>query len=294
MICCKENVLEELLNLLKLEKIEENIFRGDSQDLGFGNVFGGQVLGQSLSAASQTVDSGRRVHSLHGYFMRPGDATKPIVYNVDCIRDGKSFTTRRVVAIQKGKPIFSMSASFHGEEPGFDHQEKMPDVSGPEGIDSQTESAKKISHLIPPHLVDKLICETPIEIRMLNPVNPFNPPKMPPRKYAWFKAIGSIPDDISIHCYMLAYASDFNLVGTALNPHGKTFWCNDMQVASLDHAMWFHRDFRIDDWLLYDMQSPSASRARGLSIGNVFTKDGVLAATVVQEGLIRHRGTLST
>ncbi|MBF0301951.1 MAG: acyl-CoA thioesterase II [Desulfamplus sp.] len=287
--CCQKNVLDELLNLLKLEKIEENIFRGDSQDLGFGNVFGGQVLGQSLSAASQTVESSRRVHSMHGYFMRAGDSSKPIVYTVDCIRDGKSFTTRRVVAVQKGRPIFSMSASFQEEEAGFEHQDIMPDVAGPEGIESQTEASRKIAHKIPKHLVDKMVCETPIEIRVVNPVNPFTPEKKSPKKYAWFKAISNIPDDIAIHRYMLAYASDFNLVTTSLYPHAKTFWSPDMQVASLDHAMWFHRDFRMDEWLLYDMHSPSASRSRGLNIGKVFTRDGRLVATVAQEGLIRYR-----
>ncbi len=288
--CLQGNVLDELLKLLKLEKIEENIFRGESQDLGFGNVFGGQVLGQSLSAASQTVDASRQVHSMHGYFMRAGDSSKPIVYTVDCIRDGKSFTTRRVVAVQKGRPIFSMSASFQAQESGFDHQDTMPDVPGPEGIESQTEASRKIAHLLPKHLVDKLVCDTPIEIRVINPVNPFAPKKMPPKKYIWFKAISNIPDDISIHRYMLAYASDFNLCTTALYPHGKTFWSSDMQMASLDHAMWFHRDFRMDGWLLYDMHSPSACRARGLNIGNIFTRDGSLVATVVQEGLIRYRG----
>lgn len=287
--CFQENVLDELLKLLKLEKIEENIFRGESQDMGFGNVFGGQVLGQALSAASQTVESKRQVHSMHGYFLRAGDSSKPIVYTVDCIRDGKSFTTRRVVAVQKGRPIFSMSTSFQAEESGFDHQDTMPEVPGPEGIESQTESYRKIAHMIPKNILDKMVCETPIEIRVVNPVNPFAPQKMAPRKYVWFKAISKIPDDISIHRYMLAYASDFNLVSTSLNPHGKTFWSSDMQVASLDHAMWFHRDFRMDDWLLYDMNSPSACRARGLSIGNVFTREGILVATVAQEGLIRYR-----
>jgi len=287
--CFQGNVLDELLKLLKLEKIEENIFRGESQDMGFGNVFGGQVLGQALSAASQTVDSARQVHSMHGYFMRAGDSSKPIVYTVDCIRDGKSFTTRRVVAVQKGRPIFSMSASFQSEEAGFEHQDTMPEVPGPEGIESQTEASKRVAHMMPKHLVDKFVCETPIEIRVINPVNPFAPQKMPPKKYAWFKAISTIPDDISIHRYMLAYASDFNLVTTALYPHGRTFWSHDMQVASLDHAMWFHRKFRMDEWLLYDMHSPSACKARGLSIGKVFTRDGNLVATVVQEGLIRYR-----
>lgn len=287
--CFQENVLDELLKLLKLEKIEENIFRGESQDLGFGNVFGGQVLGQSLSAASQTVDNSRQVHSMHGYFMRAGDSSKPIVYTVDCIRDGRSFTTRRVVAVQKGRPIFSMSASFQSHEEGFEHQDSMPHVPGPEGIESQTEASKKIAHMIPKDIVHKLVCEKPIEIRVVNPVNPFAPQKMPPRKYVWFKAINKMADDIAAHRYMLAYASDFNLVSTALHPHGKTFWSPDMQVASLDHSMWFHRDFRMDDWLLYDIQSPSACRARGLNIGNVFTRDGRLVATVAQEGLLRYK-----
>ncbi|MBF0200576.1 MAG: acyl-CoA thioesterase II [Desulfamplus sp.] len=287
--CPGGNVLKELLNLLKLEKIEENIFRGESQDLGFGSVFGGQVLGQALSAATQTVEPDRQAHSIHGYFMRAGDAAKPIVYTVDCIRDGKSFTTRRVVAVQKGRAIFSMSASFQKDENGFDHQDEMPDVPGPEGIESDTEKARKIAHRIPAKILDKMICQKPIEIRVVNPVNPFNPEKKAPLKYAWFKSIDTIPDDIAVHRYMLAYASDFNLVTTSLYPHGKTFWSPDMQVASLDHAMWFHRDFRMDEWLLYAMQSPSAGRARGLNIGNIFTRDGKLAATVAQEGLIRYR-----
>lgn len=285
-----ENVLKELLSLLKLEKIEESIFRGESQDLGFGNVFGGQVLGQALSAASQTVDSERQAHSMHGYFMRAGDSTKPIVYTVDCIRDGKSFTTRRVVAVQKGRPIFSMSASFQKYETGFEHQDEMPDVPGPQGIESQIEKARKIAHKIPKNMLDKMICEKPIEIRVVNPVNPFDPQKMPPVKYAWFKAIDTMPDDIAVHRYMLAYASDFNLVTTSLHPHAKTFWSPNMQLASLDHAMWFHRDFRMDEWLLYAMNSPSACRARGLNIGNVFTMEGKLVASVAQEGLIRYRG----
>ncbi|SLM32601.1 acyl-CoA thioesterase II [Desulfamplus magnetovallimortis] len=286
--CPEINVLSELLRLLKLEKIEENIFRGESQDLGFGNVFGGQVLGQALSAATRTVDVTRKAHSIHGYFMRAGDSTKPIVYTVDCIRDGRSFTTRRVVAVQKGRPIFSMSASFQMDEPGFDHQDEIPDVPGPEGIESDTEKFRKIAHMIPAKLRDKMICEKPIEIRVVNPVNPFEPGRMPPVKYAWFKSINLMPDDIAIHRYMLAYASDFNLVTTSLYPHAKTFWSPGMQVASLDHAMWFHRDFRMDEWLLYAMHSPSACRGRGLNIGNIFTTDGKLVATVAQEGLIRN------
>ncbi len=289
-VCEPANVLEELLRLLKLEKIEENIFRGQSQDLGFGNVFGGQVLGQSLSAASRTVSPDRAAHSLHAYFLRPGDPTRPIVYTVDCIRDGKSFTTRRVVAVQKGRPIFSMSASFHADEPGFDHQDEMPDVPGPEGLECELDTAKRFADRIPTGIREKLLCPKPIEIRHVNPVNPFEPEKMPPQKYVWFRTSGDMPDDSAAHRYLLLYASDFNLVTTSLYPHGHTFWEPAMQIASLDHAMWFHRDFRMDEWLLYAMSSPSAGKARGMAIGRIFTREGKLVATVSQEGLIRYHG----
>ncbi len=288
-----DNVLSELLTLLKLEKIEENIFRGNSQDLGFGNIFGGQVLGQALSAATQTVPSERTAHSLHAYFLRPGDPSKPIVYEVDCIRDGKSFTTRRVVAIQKGRAIFSMSASFQIEESGFEHQMAMPEVQGPEGIFSELEMARTVADKIPPSIRNRILCEKPIEIRPVNPINPFAPKKKKPVRYAWFKTIHNMPDDLSVHKYMLAYASDFGLATTSLYPHGRTFWDPDMQVASLDHAMWFHRDFRMDDWLLYAIESPSAGRARGLNHGHIFTREGKLIASTSQEGLIRYR-SLST
>lgn len=284
-----DNVLDELLALLKLEKIEENIFRGASQDLGFGNIFGGQVLGQALSAASHTVPAERSAHSLHAYFLRPGNPAMPIVYEVDCIRDGKSFTTRRVVAIQKGRAIFSMSASFQVAEDGFEHQTAMPDVPGPEGFPSEIEMARRVADKIPAAIRNQILCTKPIEIRPVNPVNPFTPKKMDPIRYVWFKTITQMPDDLSIHKYMLAYASDFGLVATSLYPHGKTFWDADMQVASLDHAMWFHRDFRMDEWLLYVIESPSASRARGLNHGHIFTKDGRLVASTSQEGLIRNR-----
>jgi acyl-CoA thioesterase II len=289
-ICSVGNLLEELLALLKLEKIEENIYRGQSQNLGYGNVFGGQVLGQALSAASHTVPQSRPAHSLHAYFMRPGDVTLPIVYAVDRIRDGKSFTTRRVVALQKGQAIFSMSASFQIDEPGFDHQDEMPDVPGPEGFDSEEIQARKWADKIPPQLQDRIFCKKPIEIRHVNPSDPFAPHSAPSQRFVWFRAIGPMPDERAAHRYMLAYASDFNLMATSLYRHGHTFWEPEMQVASLDHAMWFHRDFRMDDWLLYVMQSPNACKARGLSIGRIFTRQGVLAATVAQEGLIRYHG----
>ncbi len=286
--CVQGDVLEELLRLLELEEIEKNIFRGQSQDMGFKNVFGGQVLGQALSAASYTVPPERSAHSLHAYFLRPGDATKPIVYTVENMSDGKSFTTRRVKAVQKGRPIFFMSASFQREETGFEHQDKMPDVPGPEGIASEKEMALKNADQIPISIRDKILCETPIEMRPVNPVNPFNPKKMPARKYIWIRTIKALPENAATHRYMLAYASDFNLVSTSLYPHGHTFWETELQAASLDHAMWFHRPFRMDHWLLYAIESPNASQARGMSIGRVFTQDGQLVATAAQEGLIRY------
>ena len=287
--CVQKNyVLNELLSLLKLEKIEENIFRGKSQDLGFGNIFGGQVLGQALSAASQTVSAERSVHSLHGYFLLPGDPQKPIVYVVDCIRDGKSFTTRRVVATQKGRAIFSVSASFHIDEPGFEHQALAPQVIGPENLLSDLEIARKVKHKIPESIRAKLTCDRPIEIRQIDPVDPFAPQKKEPKRYSWFKTTDKMPNDASVHKYMLAYAVDFRLSTTSLYPHGHTFWEPAMQVASIDHSMWFHRDFRMDDWLLYEMESPSARGARGMNHGKVFTRDGKMVASVSQESLIRY------
>ena len=288
-VCIDENVLEELLKLLKLEKIEENIFRGQSQDLGFGNVFGGQVLGQALSAAYQTVPAERTAHSLHAYFLRKGDAAKPIIYNVDCIRDGKSFTTRRVVAIQYGRAIFNMAASFQIDEPGFEHQQSPPEVAGPEGIESELQRQMKFADRIPESIRDKILCKKPIEIRPVNPVQPFSPEKKKPERYAWIKTIDQMPDDPSVHQCLLAYASDFGLVSTSLYPHGHGYWEADMQIASLDHAMWFHRDFRMDEWLLYVITSPNACSARGLSNGRIYTREAKLVAFVAQEGLIRYR-----
>ncbi len=289
-ICVQGDVLEELVRLLELEEIEENIFRGQSQDLGFKNVFGGQVLGQALSAASYTAPTGRSAHSLHAYFLRPGDSTRPIVYTVENMRDGKSFATRRVKAVQKGQPIFFMSVSFQRQESGFEHQDPMPDVPGPDGIASEMERAQELADQIPVGIREKILCEKPIEMRPVNPINPFHPEKIPPQKYVWFRTIEPLPDDAATHRYMLAYASDFNLVSTSLYPHGHTFWEPEMQVASLDHAMWFHRPFRMDQWLLYAIDSPSASQARGMSIGRIFSQEGHLVATVAQEGLIRYHG----
>jgi acyl-CoA thioesterase-2 len=283
------DVLGELLTLLGLEKIEENLFRGQSQDLGWGAIFGGQVLGQALSAASQTVPLERSVHSLHAYFLRQGDARIPVLYQVDRLRDGSSFTTRRVVAIQKGQPIFSLAASFQAPEPGFDHQVYPPETVGPEGLLSEQELAEKIADRLPEPLKEIALANRPIEIRPVQPVNHLSPRPMPPRRQLWYRCSRPLPDDPAIHRYLLAYASDFNFLVTAMLPHGVSWLTPGMQVASLDHAMWFYRPFRFDDWLLYDVESPSASSARGMVRGRFYTKEGVLVASVAQEGLMRDR-----
>ena len=280
-------VLHDLLVLLKLETIEQGLYRGQSQDLGFKAVFGGQVMGQALSASKETVEADRKVHSFHSYFLRPGDASKPIVYEVENIRDGKSFSTRRVSAIQYGKPIFYMTASFQADEKGFEHQDAMPKVPEPEQLVSDLEFYQQHAQLIPESLRSKFICEKPIEMRPVDFQNPFKQEVSPARRYVWFKANGPMPDDLRVHKYMLAYASDFNFLPTALQPHGKSFMAPNMQVATIDHAMWFHQDFRFDDWLLYAVDSPSASGGRGLVRGQFFNRAGTLVASTIQEGVIR-------
>ncbi|MEA9976002.1 MULTISPECIES: acyl-CoA thioesterase II [unclassified Pseudomonas] len=282
-------VLDDLVALLTLEPIEENLFRGRSQDLGFRQLFGGQVLGQSLSAASQTVEDERHVHSLHGYFLRPGDVALPVVYQVDRVRDGGSFSTRRVTAIQKGQPIFTCSASFQYDEKGFEHQTQMPDVVGPENLPSELELTQQRAPLISEKLREKLLCPKPIEFRPVTDIDPYNPAPTEAVKYVWFRADGSLLDIPALHKYLMAYASDFNLLTTSLQPHGKSVFQKDMQIASLDHSLWFHADLRADDWLLYAMDSPWAGNSRGFSRGSVYNRAGQLVASVCQEGLIRHR-----
>ncbi|MND27708.1 Acyl-CoA thioesterase 2 [compost metagenome] len=283
------HVLDDLVDLLSLEAIEENLFRGRSQDLGFRQLYGGQVLGQSLSAASQTVEEARHVHSLHGYFLRPGDAAMPVVYSVDRVRDGGSFSTRRVTAIQKGQPIFTCSASFQYDEEGFEHQTQMPAVVGPQNLPSEVELFQRIADRLPETIRDKMLCAKPIEIRPVTEEDPFDPKPGDPVKYIWFRADGTLPDVPALHKYMLAYASDFGLLTTSLLPHGKSVWQKDMQIASLDHALWFHGNLRADEWLLYAMDSPWAGNARGFSRGNIYNQAGQLVASSCQEGLIRHR-----
>jgi len=281
-----KDIIQDLLNHLTLERLEENLFRGQSQDIGSPNVYGGQVLGQALFAASQTVD-GRDAHSLHAYFLRPGDKKEPIVYEVDRIRDGRSYTTRRIVAIQRGKPIFNMSTSFKTREEGIEHQCEMPDVPGPEDLPNMTELGKQALAELPEKLSRFLQWQRPIELRPVHPLHPLHPEPTPPFRDIWIKAIDALPDDPAMHKVLLAYASDYSLLGTALLPHGLTFTQGTIRAASLDHAMWFHRDFRMDEWLLYSMDSPNMSHGRGFSRGNLFTREGTLVASMVQEGMIR-------
>lgn len=284
-------VLSELVSLLSLEKIEENLFRGQSQDLGWGRVYGGQVLGQALSAAAQTVSDERYVHSLHAYFLRPGKVDRPIVYDVDRIRDGGSFTTRRVVAIQDGKAIFHVSASFQAREPGFEHQDAMPDgVPLPESLLSDAEIMDEHAAKIPKKILEQRLAERPFEVRLVDePRDPISPEPSAPERMLWFKTVDKLPDDPALHHYLLAYASDYSFMTTALKPHGVAWLTPGMQVASLDHVMWFHQPFRVDEWLLHVVHSPAASSARGLVRGSVYTRDGVLVASTAQEGLIRPR-----
>lgn len=282
------DVLERLVDLLALEQIEVNLFRGQTQDLGWGQVFGGHVLGQALSAASQTVPDDREAHSLHGYFLLPGDVDRPIVYDVDRIRDGGSVTTRRIKAIQNGNAIFNMSASFKLEESGLEHQDEMPEVEGPEGLASQTELARQIADQIPEPMREGFTAESPIEIRPVDPINYFDPEVRPPQSAAWYRASGPMPEaDDYVHRFLLAYASDFNFLATALYPHGVSWVTPGMQMASLDHSMWFHRPFQMDEWLLHVIESPSAADARGLVRGRMFNRDGELVAVTAQEGLMR-------
>src|SRR5690606_15248074 len=280
------SMVQDLIGLLQVEQLELNLFRGVSADIGSPNVFGGQVLGQALAAASRTVE-GRSVHSLHAYFLRPGDKNAPIVYDVDRIRDGKSFTTRRVVAIQHGRPIFNTSISFQVEEDGVEHQDEMPDVPGPEGLKSEREVRESFLHHLPEKAHARFLRQRAIELREVETIDPLKPVPDPAQFKCWLRADERLPDDPVLHRSMLAYTSDFNLLQAAMIPHAMTFVQRDLHIASLDHAMWFHRDFRMDDWLLYVTDSPSTSNSRGLCRGKVFTRDGRLVASTVQEGLIR-------
>ncbi|MCS3765899.1 MULTISPECIES: acyl-CoA thioesterase [Bradyrhizobium] len=285
--------LKQVLEILEPERIEIDRFRAHSLDLKWGYVFGGQFLAQSLVVAEQTVREDQAAHSVHGHFLQSGDEHKPITYEVARVRDGKSFATRRVDAIQNGRTIFTLTASFHREEPGFEHQDPMPQVPGPEGLLSQAEIARKhidrMSDRIPNAAREQLSFEGAIEVRPVDPIGILNAEAIPPLRSVWYRALGTLPDRPVLHRALLAYVSDLNLLGTVLRPHALTSVTPGLYSTSLDHALWFHRPFRMDEWLLFVMNSPSASGARGLTGGRFFTQDGCLVASAAQEGLIRTR-----
>lgn len=278
-----------LVEILDLEKLEEDLFRGTSPKVGWQRVFGGQVIGQALVAAQRTVVAERHVHSLHSYFLRPGDPEVPIVYQVDRIRDGGSFTTRRVVALQHGKAIFSMSASFQVPETGLDHYMPMPEVAPPESLPTERELAERYIDHAPENIRRYWQRERPIELRPTDLAHFISSEKLEPIQNVWLRTTGELPDDPAIQASVLAYASDMTLLDTSLYPHGRAAFDPKIQVASLDHAIWFHRPVRMEGWHLYTQDSPNSSGSRGFTRGNVYTRDGVLVASVAQEGLIRLR-----
>ena len=278
--------LEGLLNLLDLEQIEVNLFRGVSPEDSWQRVYGGQVLGQALVAAGRTVE-GRLAHSLHAYFLRPGDPKVPILYEVDRSRDGNTFTNRRVVAIQHGKQIFNMAVSFHAGEAGLAHQFDMPDVPGPDDLPSEQERRQEVAHKLPEEYRKWFSREQPIDTRLIDYQDLLEPKKAPPFQNVWVRAAGKLPDDPSLHQCVMAYASDMTLIDTIIFPHGVSWLDDKLQTASLDHAMWFHQPFRSDDWLLYAQDAPASFGGRGLSRGSFYSQDGSLVASVAQEGLIR-------
>lgn len=279
--------IKPLLERLDLERLDRDLFRGFSPDDGRPRVFGGQVAAQALVAAVRTITD-RKVHSLHAYFLRPGDPKLPILYEVDRIRDGSSFSTRRVVAIQEGEAIFSMGASFQRDEEGFDHQRPMPEVAPPDSVPSTDELVRKAADETG-HPIFRFLerLERPIVVHDLDPSDPRKPERRTGEHAVWFRARGALPDDPLLHQCVLTYASDLTLLDSSLRQHGLTWFDPSLQVASLDHAIWFHRPFQADRWLLYVTESPTTAGARGLNFGRIYTEDGVLAATVVQENLMR-------
>lgn len=280
--------LADLLQLLELEQLEVNLFRGASHDIGAPQVFGGQVLGQALSAAAATVE-GRTVHSLHAYFLRRGDCNAPIIYEVDRSLDGHSFSNRRIVAIQHGEQIFNMTASFQITESGFDHQVVMPQVPAPESLPDTARPPPELLARLPDRVRRFFEQPRPFEFRPVQPIDLLRPRHEPPARQIWFRAVGALPTDEMLHRRLLAYVSDFFLLDTAMLPHGTQFLTSSIVMATIDHALWFHRPLRVDDWLLYAMESPSASGARGFARASVFARDGRLVASAAQEGLVRMR-----
>lgn len=283
--------MEHLIDILDLEQIEENLFRGQSPDVGWQRLFGGLVISQALAATQRTVPADRFVHSLHSYFLRPGDPAVPVVYEVDRIRDGGSFTTRRAIAVQHGKPIFALSASFHIDEPGLAHQIRMPDITPPEDLPSSDVVFEKVLANAPDDIRRYWLRERPVEIRPLSMTHYISSDRLEPSQHVWVKANGAVPEDRATGAAVLAYISDMTLLDTALFPHGLSVFSNSIQGASLDHAMWFHSDPDFSDWLLYTQDSPFSGGARGLSRGAIYTRTGRLVASVAQEGLIRKRAS---
>ncbi len=285
------SAVQDLIAILDLEPLELNLFRGRSPQSSWQRVFGGQVIGQALVAACRTVEdvATRPPHSLHGYFLLGGDPKVPIIYEVDRIRDGKSFTTRRVVAIQHGRAIFSLAASFHVSEPGLTHQFKMPDVPGPDALPSEAEMKEQVWPLMPEPVRRYYARERPIELRPVEYKRYLGEKSDDSRFHVWFRATGRLPDEPAIHQCVLAYASDMTLLDAALVTHGRSVFSDEIMAASLDHALWFHRPFRADDWLLYAQDSPNLSDSLGFSRGLIFSRDGILVASVSQEGLLRLR-----
>ena len=279
-------LLDDLIKVMTLERLEMNLFRGESRDIGSPQVFGGQVLGQAVVAATATAED-RVVHSLHAYFLRRGDFKAPIVYEVDRAMDGKHFSSRRVVAIQHGRQIFNMSASFQSAETGLEHQISIPEVPPPESLPDVESHYRGMADKLPPALLRILEQKRPFEFRPVQPPDPLRRHKSAPLKHVWFRAVDKLPDDEGLHRGLLAYVSDFHLLDTALQPHGISLTSPRLIIASIDHAMWFHRSVRVDDWLLYAIDSPSASGALGFTRGSVFARDGRLVASAAQEGLIR-------
>ena len=279
--------LADLQQQFQLERLEVNLFRGQSRDTGSPQVFGGQVLGQSLMAAHSTIEDGRVVHSMHAYFLRRGDFTKPIVYSVDRSRDGGSFSVRRVVAIQNGEQIFICSASFQKPEPGLDYQVTMPQVTPPEELKAFSKPPPEVLEKLPDKLRRWLQIERPFEFRPVQQYNPLAPVATAPVRQIWMRAVDKLPDDDALHRCLLAYMSDYWLLDTSTMPHGSSFLRGNLIMASIDHAIWFHRPARVDDWLLYSLDSPSSSGARGFARGSLYSRSGVLVASTAQEGLIR-------
>jgi len=282
------HALDQLLAILDIETLEENLFRGVSPQAGWQRVFGGQVIGQALVAAYRTVN-GRAAHSLHGYFLRAGDPAVPIIYNVDRIRDGGSFSTRRVVAVQHGQAIFSMAASFHKPEPGLTHQIKMPNVPPPDKLPSEAELKERLIDRLPPQVRTYWERERPIELRPVDITRYLSQEKRAATQQVWIRANGTLGGDLALNQCVLAYASDFTLLDTALIAHGRFIFDPALMLASLDHAIWFHRHFRADEWLLYAQDSPSSGGGRAFCRGSLFTLSGELVASTAQEGLVRER-----